>query len=86
MIVIDIANVRMHDATLHDDRSLAELEPQVVQRVEVQRKTGFNVAPRRLISLITIGWNTMTSPWSSLIMATRAPSRFSSDICSGIAT
>src|SRR5207248_8005089 len=30
-----------------------------------------------LISLIAIGWNTMTSPWSSPRMGTRSLSRFS---------
>ncbi len=42
MIVVDVGNLRVHDAPLHDDRSLTELESQIVQRVEVQRKARFN--------------------------------------------
>src|SRR5205814_1175744 len=41
-VLIDVADAGVDDPSLDDDRTAAEREPQVVQRVEVHGESGFH--------------------------------------------
>ena len=76
--LVDVGNAAVGDASFDDDRSVAERQAEFVKGVELEGKAGFDLAPPRLISLIAIGWNTMTSPCSSPRIWMRSSSRLSS--------
>ena len=42
-VVIDVADARMRDASLHDERNLAERETKIVKGIELQRKGGVDL-------------------------------------------
>ena len=54
-VLIDVADARMRDATLHDERNLAEREAEIVKGIELQRKRGVDLHAA-VTDLADVGW------------------------------
>ena len=70
-----IADAAVGDAAFDDDRSVAERQAEFVKGIEMEGEAGFDGQPPRPISLIAIGWKTITSPCSSPRIWMRSASR-----------
>ena len=70
--LIDINDGAVRDASLDDDGAVSELEAKIVEGIEMKGKSWFRTtAPPGPISVMAIGWKTITSPCSSPRIETR---------------
>src|SRR5688572_19259386 len=44
-VLVDVADARMHDASLDDDRAPAKRQPQIMQGIEMEGKSGLDRGP-----------------------------------------